>query len=93
MTRELRFEAPLVSVRGITITPDLKRAHVFISALGTAAQKRDALHLLEKNRAMLQRELSKRVILKHTAALFFELDESIERGTRVIALLDELEES
>jgi ribosome-binding factor A len=92
LSRELKFEAPLVSVRAVTITPDLKRAHVFMSALGTTSQKREALSLLEKNRPLIQRELSKRVILKHTPMLIFELDESIERGTRVIALLDELNE-
>lgn len=90
--RDLRFEAPLVSVRAIDITPDLKRAHVFISALGTASQKKEALRLLDKNRHLLQKELAKRVVLKYTPNLLFQLDESIERGTRIIHLLDELDE-
>lgn len=89
--RELRFEAPLVSVRAIDITPDLKRAHVFITALGTPGQKKEAIEILNKNRPLLQKELSRRVILKHTPHLIFDLDESIERGTRIINLLDELE--
>lgn len=88
--RDLRFRAALVSVRAVDITPNLKRAHVFISALGTAPQKKEALLLLEKNRPMIQKELSRRVVLKYTPTLVFELDESIERGTRVIALIDEI---
>ena len=92
LSREVKFEAPLVSVRAVDITPDLKQAHVFISVIGTDAQKKKALDVLEKNRTFLQQALSRRVILKHTAILNFQLDESIERGTRVIALLDELEE-
>ncbi|MFZ4115950.1 MAG: 30S ribosome-binding factor RbfA [Chthoniobacterales bacterium] len=92
LSRELRFEAPLVSVRAIDITPDLKRAHVFISALGTGAQKKEAMAVLHKNRSFLQKELSKRVILKYTPHLLFELDESIERGTRIIDLLDKLDQ-
>jgi ribosome-binding factor A len=91
LAREMKFEAPLVSVRAVDITPDLKQAHVFISAIGTHTQKEKALALLEKNRSFLQQTLSKRVILKHTPILNFQLDESIERGTRVIALLDEIE--
>lgn len=90
--RDLRFEAPLVSVRAVDITPDLKQAHVFITALGTPRQKKDALAMLEKQRISLQKELSRRVILKNTPSLHFELDESIERGTRVINLLDQLEQ-
>ena len=31
--RELTFPAPLVTVSGVKITPDLKRAHVYVSAL------------------------------------------------------------
>ncbi len=90
--RDLRFEAPLVSVRAVDITPDLKRAHIAITALGTAQQKKSVIALLEKNRTLLQKELSKRVVIKHTPTLFFELDESIERGTHVLHLLDQLDE-
>ena len=39
----------------------------------------------------LQHLLSKRVILKYTPQLHFKLDESIERGTRVINILSEIE--
>jgi ribosome-binding factor A len=89
--RDIRFDAPLVSVRAVDITPDLKNAHVFISAIGTKPQKDRALELLNAQRQHLQHELSRRVILKYTPHLHFELDESIERGTRVLSLLDEIE--
>ena len=88
--RDMRFEAPLVSVRAVDITPDLKNAHVFISAIGTKWQKEEALRLLDEKRQHLQHELSRRVILKYTPHLHFQLDESIERGTRVLNLLDEI---
>jgi len=89
--REIKFEAPLVSVRAVDITPDLKNAHVFISAIGTKWQKEEALKELNEKRQHLQHELSRRVILKYTPLLHFQLDESIERGTRVLSLLDEIE--
>jgi ribosome-binding factor A len=91
--REIKFEAPLVSVRAVDITPDLKNAHVFISAIGTKWQKDEALKVLDENRQHLQHELSRRVILKYTPHLHFQLDESIERGTRVLNLLDEIEQT
>lgn len=90
ITREIRFESPLVTVSDVDITPDLKQAHVFVSAIGTPAQRRDALDQLEHNRANLQHELSRRVVLKNTPHLNFKLDDSIERGTRVIDIMDEL---
>jgi len=89
--RDVKFEAPLVSVRAVDITPDLKNAHVFISAIGTKWQKEQALQQLQERRQHLQHELSRRVIIKYTPHLHFQLDESIERGTRVLSLLDEIE--
>jgi ribosome-binding factor A len=73
------------------MTPDLKNAHVFISAIGTTWQKQQALQLLLEKRQHLQHELSRRVIIKYTPHLHFQLDESIERGTRVLNLLNEIE--
>ena len=91
--REIKFEAPLVSVRAVDITPDLKNAHVFISVIGTNWQKDEALKVLNEKRQHLQYELSRRVILKYTPHLHFQLDESIERGTRVLNLIDEIEQT
>ena len=91
--RDIRFSAPLVSIRAVDITPYLKNAHVFISAIGSKKQKDEALQQLNFQRQHLQRELSRRVILKYTPHLHFQLDESIERGTRVLNLLDEIEPS
>jgi ribosome-binding factor A len=88
--RELSFPVPLVTISAVDITPDLKNAHVFVSAIADAPQRQTILSELAKNRVMLQTALAKRVILKHTPHLHFKFDESIERGTRVLEILDEL---
>jgi len=88
--RELVFSSPLVSINAVDITPDLKQAHVFISVVGEEKEQQKALEVLDQNRAMLQHALSRRVILKYTPRLHFRLDESIERGSRIIELMDEL---
>ena len=88
--RELTFSTPLVTVSGVEITPDLKQAHVYVSALGTDVQRQDVITVLEQNRGMLQLEVSKRVVLKHTPHLNFKLDDSMERGSRVLSILEDL---
>ncbi len=88
--RELTFSTPLVTISAVEITPDLKQAHVYVSALGNDAQRQDVLTVLEQNRGMLQAQVSKRVVLKHTPHLNFKLDDSIERGSRVLNILDDL---
>lgn len=90
IVRELTFPVPLVTVSGVDITPDLKQAHIHISAFGTNAEKRKVISILEDNRVTLQTGISKRLILKHTPHLHFRIDESIERGSRVLDILDNL---
>ena len=43
------------------------------------------------HRAALQSGLAKHVVLKYTPHLVFHLDDSIERGTRVIKIMQEIE--
>jgi ribosome-binding factor A len=91
INREVSFNAALVTVQQVDVTPDLKHAHVFISVIGSPEQGHEALAKLHGQRANLQHLLSKRVILKYTPHLHFKLDEAIERGTRVINILEEID--
>lgn len=90
LAREFDFGGALVTISAVDITPDLKQAHVYISALGPRGDQRSAMEKLNHQRVHLQAELSRRVILKHTPHLHFKLDESIERGSRVLDIMDQL---
>jgi ribosome-binding factor A len=92
--RELPFsEAGVVSVNDLDVAANLQNATVYISILGGAGQKKKALELLEKNRKRIQAMVAKGVVLKYTPRLRFVLDESVERGNRVLKILDDLEHS
>lgn len=91
INREVTFEAALVTVQQVDITPDLKHAHVFVSVIGSEEQARAAMAKLHDSRTTLQHLLSKRVVLKFTPHLHFKLDDSIERGTRIINLLEQID--
>jgi ribosome-binding factor A len=90
IARELNFESVLVSINAVDVTPDLKSAHVFVSILG-AATGASVIDKLEAHRPALQAELSRHVVLKYTPHLVFHLDDSIERGARVLDILQDLE--
>jgi ribosome-binding factor A len=90
ITREINFEGVLVSVNAVDVTPDLKSAHVFVSILGPVPGA-SVIDKLEAHRAALQAELSRHVVLKYTPHLVFHLDDSIERGARVLEILQDLE--
>ena len=91
IARELTFANALVTVHAVDVSPDLKHAGVFVSVIGNEAQTKAAMSKLDEHRAELQREISKRVILKYTPQLHFHHDESIERGARVMDILNHLD--
>ncbi len=89
--RELPPGGGLITVTGVDVSPDLRNATVHVGVLGTAAQRKAALETLEHHRGLLQAECAKRVVLKFTPQLKFSLDESLERGVRVLDILDQLD--
>ena len=88
--REISFQAKLVTVKEVDITPDLKSAHVYIGVIGTPDEQRAAMAQLHEARLKIQHELSRRIILKFTPHLYFKLDETGERGDRILQILDDL---
>jgi ribosome-binding factor A len=88
IAREISFEDALVTVNHVDVTADLKNAHVYVSVLGPDTK---VLPQLEEHRIPLQTELARHVVLKYTPHLIFHLDDSIERGTRVIEILQQIE--
>ena len=90
ISKELTF-TQLVTVQDVDITPDLKHAHVYVSVLGESGDARAALAKLHDHRKEFQSLLARRVILKFTPQLHFKLDETVERGSRIIDLLQSLD--
>jgi ribosome-binding factor A len=89
VTRDIRFENALVTINQVDVTSDLKSAHVYVSILGS--ERATAMKQLEDHRTTLQTDLARHVVLKYTPHLVFHLDDSIERGARVIEILQEIE--
>lgn len=84
-------EAGLITVNDVDIGGDLRNARVFISILGSPDQQKTGLNLLEKNRIRLQGIVAKAVILKYTPQIRFVMDDSVQRGNRVLQVIEELE--
>jgi ribosome-binding factor A len=81
----------LVTVTKVQCAPDLRDALVFVSVLGSEAQRTDAMRLANQARREFQRELGQRIVLKYTPRLHFREDRSAEHADRVMAILEELE--
>jgi ribosome-binding factor A len=84
-------ETGLITVNDVGVANDLHSALVFVSLLGSADQQQQALALLNQNQKRIQGLLARAVVLKYTPQLKFSMDESITRGNRVLAILEEIE--
>ena len=84
-------EAGLLTVNEVGVAPDLKSATVFIGVVGTPVQRKRAANLLDKETKRIQGMVGRNVVLKYTPVLKFVLDEAIERGNRVLEILEEIE--
>jgi ribosome-binding factor A len=90
LERDFRFEGVLVTVHEVSVTPDLKQCFVYLGAIGKDYQKEDVLAKLQKSRGVIQRDLYKRVTLRNSPQLVFRMDNSIERGVRVLNIIENL---
>jgi ribosome-binding factor A len=91
ITRTLTFGGEaLPTIHEVSISADLRQCHVYVGVLGDQKAGNDVIHKLLDARGILQVALAKRVIIKYTPHLHFHLDSSVERGVRVLQLLEEL---
>lgn len=79
----------LISVTRVKVTNDLKYAKVSVSILNSKNVK-NTLAGLKKSSGFIRSELARRVNLRNTPELIFELDDSIEYGTRIDSILKEI---
>ncbi len=82
-----------ISITKVFVSPDLRKAKVLVSVLGTEAQKKEVLAGFASASGFLRRELAQRLVLKRVPELSFVIDESIEQGTKVLKLIDQLSET
>ncbi len=80
----------LVSVTEVQITSDLRRAAVRISALGEEQERLAAVEALRHARGFLRTELARRLRLRVTPELVFELDRGAEHSQKISDLLESL---
>ena len=79
----------MISVTRVKVTPDLKYAKISVSILNSKNVK-ETLAGLKKSSWYLRTELAKRVNLRNTPELVFELDDSLEYGAKIDKILNDI---
>lgn len=91
LRREIRDpRVGLASISSVEVARDFSHAKVRVSVLGTEAERLAAVAALDGAKGFLRRELSRRVSLRTTPELHFELDRGAERSQQMATILEGL---
>lgn len=79
----------MISVTDVKITPDQKYAKVYVSIFGRQS-KIKVIDALKKASGYIKSELSRKVKMKNMPEIVFELDDSIEYGSHMDKVINEV---
>ncbi len=85
-----RVGTGMVSVTDVDVSGDLQHAKIYVSIYGTDEAKEETMAGLKSATGYVRSELGARVRLRRTPEVIFLEDRSIERGNKVLALLNQL---
>jgi len=80
-----------VTITDVEVTPDLRHATVWASVIGSADEKKMSLRALSRAMPFVRQRLG-RLRLKRIPELHVKEDQTAARGTRVLQILDEIEQ-
>ena len=79
----------IISVTKVKVSKDLRVAKIYVSLLNCKSKK-NTLEGLKNSSGFIRSELAKRINLRYTPELSFEIDESLEYGARIESILKEI---
>jgi ribosome-binding factor A len=79
-----------VTVTGVDVTPDLRHARIYVSVMGSDAERRATLDGLDSLAGHLRARLARALRLRFAPEVEFRQDTSIERAARIETLLSQL---
>ncbi|KAK9905156.1 hypothetical protein M0R45_000439 [Rubus argutus] len=85
-----RYLSSLTTISDVEVSTDLQVVKVFVSVFGDERGKEVALAGLKSKAKYVRSALGRRMKLRLTPEIRFIEDESLERGSRVIAILDRI---
>jgi ribosome-binding factor A len=85
-----RVGADMVSITDVDVSGDLQHAKIFVSIYGTEEARHETMAGLQAATGYVRSELGQRIRLRRTPEILFKEDRSVERGTRVLSLINQL---
>jgi ribosome-binding factor A len=85
-----RVGAGMVSVTDVIVSGDLQHTKIFVSIYGTDEAKAETMEGLKSATSYVRSQLGQRVQLRRTPEVIFLEDHSLERGDKMLILLNQL---
>ncbi|AFZ34504.1 ribosome-binding factor A [Stanieria cyanosphaera PCC 7437] len=85
-----RVGAGMVSITDVDVSGDLQHAKIFVSIYGTEEAKAETMEGLKSSTAFVRKELGHRIRLRRTPEVIFLEDNSLERGDRILNLINQI---
>ncbi|GJN01007.1 hypothetical protein PR202_ga18237 [Eleusine coracana subsp. coracana] len=87
-----RYLSSLTTIADVELSNDLQVCKVYVSVFGDERGKKVAIEGLKAKTKYVRSQIGKRMKLRLTPEIRFIEDESMERGSRILAILDKLKE-
>jgi ribosome-binding factor A len=88
--KDERVALGMVSVTKVEVAGDLQHCKILVSIYGSEDDRQAALAGLTSATPFVKGELGRRLKLRRTPEVSFQLDRGIEKGTSVLGLLNQL---
>lgn len=79
----------IISITKVSVTPDLRYARVWITAIN-CKNKKETLLGLKQSSGFIRSSIAKKVNMRITPEFVFEFDESIEYGAKIDSILNDI---
>ncbi len=91
MRKRYRSAAVAITISDVETSPDLRNCTIYYSVIGGEDALREARKFFRKAGKDLHGQVKQRVILKYFPNFEYVYDPSMERGSHVLDLLDQLD--
>ncbi len=88
---KMKDRTTFITITDVDVSNDHRNARVYFSVIGDEVAQSEAERFLKAQNRTIRMELGRRIVLKYLPHLEFHFDPSLERGNRLLKILDDLE--
>ncbi len=88
-----RVGGGMVSITDVNVAGDLQHVKIFVSIYGTEEARKETMEGLRAATGYIRSSLGQRVRLRRTPEVIFFEDRSLERGDKMLSLLNRISEN